>query len=472
MKSILVAVRYETLRASITEVLSTLAVEMVSDPEPTLEKIEELMPVLVIVDYSENESGIDALFKSSINNELTAQIPFMFIIPEASKWNEIDGFRLGFDTKVSRERPKLGIQLRVQVILKKGRPGADVAAKVKDMQQLMQSIMKKAKGQMEESGAYPPLKIDAPRSKILIVEDEPLTRTVLQTALEKNYELVFAVDGQKGFETAINELPDLIISDFMMPVMDGLQLLEKVRSSSEVCDTPFLFLTAKSRVEDKIEGLEHGANEYLSKPFSVRELQLRVERLIEEGHLRRGASGALQGQLAEVGLPDVLHVIGNNQKTGELIIDSRAMRDPVRIYFQNGQIVNASFGKSVGLKALFRSLALVEGNFSFQSKPCIAQPVLNEKMENLLLEGYRQFDEIEMMRVRFPSGFITLLRPGSEKAVQTGLSTVDAVVLYAVGRQATVQEVLDKVSHTDFEILECIVNLLDAGLLTVVGPES
>src|SRR5262249_36609331 len=269
-----------------------------------------------------------------------------------------------------------------------------------------------------------------------------------------------------GFEAVVVDRPDLIISDFMMPVMNGLQLLEKVRATSEVSGIPFLFLTAKSRVEDKIEGLEHGANEYLSKPFSVRELQLRIERLTEEGRYGRTASGALHGQLSEVGLPDVLHVIGNNRKTGELIITATSVREPVRIYFKDGQIINASYEKTNGMKALFRSLTLTEGVFSFQTCNVGVKQAFIQKLENLLLEGYRQIDEFEMLRGRFSGNFDTLLRPGSEKAVQTGLSTVDALVLFAVGKQAPVQHVLDKVTqHTDFEILESIIGMIESGLL-------
>src|ERR1044071_3916138 len=172
MKSILVTARDESLLTIISEVLSTVAAEMVSDPDITREKIEELMPALIIVDYADEGQKSDALFKEVSSYQPTSTIPFMFIIPESGKWNEIDGFRLGFDTKVSKERPKLGIQLRVQVILKKEGKGAgkEGASKVKDMQQLMQVIMKKAKGQMEESGAYASAKFTASRSKILIVE--------------------------------------------------------------------------------------------------------------------------------------------------------------------------------------------------------------------------------------------------------------------------------------------------------------
>src|SRR5437868_3983269 len=174
MRSILVAVRDETLLSAILEVLSKLSVEIVSEPELTLDKIEEHVPSLIIIDYSEKVASIESLFKAAANHELTSHIPFMFIIPESAKWNEIDGFRLGFDTKVSRERPRLGIQLRVQAILKKGRPGDDpTTGKVKDMQTLMQAIMKKAKAQGEENAAA--AKAGMARAKVLVVEDEPLT---------------------------------------------------------------------------------------------------------------------------------------------------------------------------------------------------------------------------------------------------------------------------------------------------------
>ncbi|MEW6736250.1 MAG: response regulator [Acidobacteriota bacterium] len=468
-KKILVAVQDEILLAVINEVLSKLDIEIVIVPAPTTQGVAQLMPSLIIVDHSEDELWAESLFKSTIHNEPTSEIPFMFIVPESSKWNEIGEFRLGFDTKVSKEHPKLGMQLRVQAILKKSRPVENVSGRVKDIQQLMQAILKKrkAEGQIDtNSGTFAPLQISVPRNKILVVEDEPATRLVLQSALESNYDMIFAANGQEGLDMIISQRPDLIISDFMMPIMDGLEMLDRMRSAADVARTPFLFLTAKSQVEDKIEGLEHGADEYLSKPFSVRELQLRVSKLIEVGRNRRGATGALNGQLSEVALPDVLQIMGNNRKTGELIINVAALREPARVYFEEGQVVNASFAHTSGLKAFFRILALDEGSFTFETKSCQVKRVINDKLENLMLEGYRQFDEFEMLRLRFPNGLGALLRPGTEKAVQTGLSTVDALALFAVGREACVKDVLDAVTYTDFEVLQSIINLLDIGLLT------
>lgn len=464
MKTILVAVRDESLLTVISEVLATVAAEMKTEPVPTLEQIEQLMPALVIVDYTEEPEPIDALFKTIIDNESTCSIPFMFIISESGKWSEIDDFRLGFDTKVSKDRPKLGIQLRVQAILKKSRTEEGASSKAKDLQQIMQSIIKKSKGSGEDTSSYLTTKPLIQQAKVLVVEDEPLTREVLQAALERDYQIIFAYDGNKGYETAIKEQPDLIISDYMMPIMDGMQLLNKIRATEELKRIPFLFLTAKSRIEDKIEGLEQGASEYLSKPFSIRELQLRVSRLVEESQYRRSSAGALQGQLAEVGLPDILHIINNNRKSGELVINST--QDTVHIYFNEGNIINAAYGKSNGLKAFFRSLSLEQGSFTFETKQCSVKHLIKDRMENLLLEGYRQMDEFEMLRTKFSSGLDAQLSPGTEKAVQSGISNVDAIVLFAVGAHASVQEVLDKVAFTDFEVIESIINLLDVKLIT------
>jgi DNA-binding response OmpR family regulator len=465
MKTILVAVRDESLLAVISEVLATVTAEMETEPEPTVEQIEQLMPALVIVDHSEEPEKIDSLFEQVIHNESTSSIPFMFIISESSKWSEIDNFRLGFDTKVTKDKPKLGIQLRVQAILKKSRAEDGASNKAKDLQQIMQSLIKKNKS-TEDTGSHVAVKPLTQQAKILVVEDEPLTRDVLQAALEKDYLVIFASDGNKGYEAAIKELPDLIISDYMMPVMDGMQLLQKLRTTEELKRTPFLFLTAKSRIEDKIEGLEQGASEYLSKPFSIRELQLRVSRLVEDAQYRRTSSGALQGQLSEVGLPDVLHIINNNRKSGELVINTSLVKDPVLIYFNEGNVVNASYNKATGLKAFFRCLHLEQGSFMFETKPIAVKHLIKERMENLLLEGFRQMDEFEMLRTKFSSGLDAQLRPGTEKAVQSGISNVDAIVLFAVGAHASVQEVLDKVAFTDFEVMESIINLLDVRLIT------
>jgi hypothetical protein len=165
-----------------------------------------------------------------------------------------------------------------------------------------------------------------------------------------------------------------------------------------------------------------------------------------------------------VARPDILQVISNNRKTGELSV-TVGTGPSARVYFREGEVVNASYSPTTGLKAFFRILTLDEGGFLFETKACDIQQVIRDRLDNMLLEGYRQLDEFQMLAMRFPS-LSTLLRPGQEKAVQSGLSTIDALVLLAVGLQASVQQVLDSVTYTDFEIMQSIIALLDVGLIT------
>ncbi|MFY0594310.1 response regulator transcription factor [Roseivirga sp.] len=115
--------------------------------------------------------------------------------------------------------------------------------------------------------------------RILIVEDEPAMRLGLKDNLEfESYEVEVAIDGQEGLEKAQNGLYDLIILDVMMPKMSGFDVCKAIRKQGVL--TPIIFLTAKSEEIDKVLGLELGADDYLTKPFSLRELIARVKAIL------------------------------------------------------------------------------------------------------------------------------------------------------------------------------------------------
>ncbi|MFN4152065.1 MAG: response regulator transcription factor, partial [Candidatus Sericytochromatia bacterium] len=116
------------------------------------------------------------------------------------------------------------------------------------------------------------------KHKIVVVEDNVDTATFLQMELEdSNYEVIIAKDGQQGAIKIKQENPDLVIMDWEMPVMNGLELCKYIRRTSNV---PILMLTARKEVKDKVEGLDSGANDFLSKPFDSDELLARVRSLI------------------------------------------------------------------------------------------------------------------------------------------------------------------------------------------------
>jgi len=119
------------------------------------------------------------------------------------------------------------------------------------------------------------------RQTILIVEDNAELRGLIKGTLEADYEVFLAGNGLEGWDIATAEIPDLIISDVMMPEMDGFTLCNQLKSDERTSHIPVILLTAKSSQTDQISGLTQGADSYLTKPFSTKILELQVHNLLE-----------------------------------------------------------------------------------------------------------------------------------------------------------------------------------------------
>jgi response regulator RpfG family c-di-GMP phosphodiesterase len=117
---------------------------------------------------------------------------------------------------------------------------------------------------------------------ILIVEDNAEMLVHIRSGLKENYRIAEAQDGVLGLAAALKEIPDLVISDVMMPAMDGFEFCARLKGNEKTCHIPVILLTARAAGEDKIAGLETGADDYIAKPFSMQELQVRVKNLIEQ----------------------------------------------------------------------------------------------------------------------------------------------------------------------------------------------
>jgi signal transduction histidine kinase/DNA-binding response OmpR family regulator len=128
---------------------------------------------------------------------------------------------------------------------------------------------------------------------ILIVEDNADVREYVRQNLADGYRVIEAKDGEEGFTKAQEYIPDLIISDVMMPKVDGYELARKIRGDELTSHIPIIMLTAKAAEEEKLQGLETGVEAYLIKPFSTKELQVRVRKLIE---MRRKLRAQVKGK--------------------------------------------------------------------------------------------------------------------------------------------------------------------------------
>ena len=125
------------------------------------------------------------------------------------------------------------------------------------------------------------------RPTLLVVDDNAEIRALLRTMLKNSYDIVEAADGQQGLDEARRTVPDLIVSDVMMPVMDGLDMCRKVKADAVTGHIPVLMLTARTLEEQRAQGYAHGADAYLTKPFSTPVLLARIQNLLQQREMLR-----------------------------------------------------------------------------------------------------------------------------------------------------------------------------------------
>lgn len=182
---------------------------------------------------------------------------------------------------------------------------------------------------------------------LLIVEDNSDVRNYIKDNLNIEYRVLEAVDGEDGWNKSIEQLPDLIVSDVMMPKMDGFKLCEKLKTDERTSHIPVILLTAKAAKEDKLAGYETGADEYLMKPFKPDELRARIKNLIEQRK-------RLHQHFQKVGLFEL-------NQTKITPVDKRFLQQAYSIISQN--LSNVSFGVEVFAEKLFVSKSLLHKKF-------------------------------------------------------------------------------------------------------------
>jgi DNA-binding response OmpR family regulator len=247
--------------------------------------------------------------------------------------------------------------------------------------------------------------------RVLVVDDDAWILRMVTTVLEKRgYEILTSRDGEDGYERALADRPDLIITDVMMPRLDGWALVKRLRALPEFAFVPVIFLTALGSDEDRIKGFRLGADDYLPKPFRFEELDLRVANALKrraqmEGPAReqmhapmpKGTPG-IHGTLDQIGLSSLLTILEMERKSGVLVLTRGEPAEVGRIFLREGQALSARLdGKEQprNQDAIYELLGWTDGRFEFTGFEVDMKNEVQAKITSLLLEGARRIDEAE-----------------------------------------------------------------------------
>ncbi len=246
----------------------------------------------------------------------------------------------------------------------------------------------------KESPWDPPItRAMQPRPIILLVDDDPKVLKLLDATLRlRDYEVVRAEDAPAALSWLETHRPDLIISDIVMPGMDGWELFQHLRAGAETRTVPFIFLSARSGADDVVRGLRLGADEFLRKPFAIEEVLVRVERVLEA----RGANrprGDFDGDLSKQPLADLVNQVGIQHRTGALVLNFPGESVDGGLWFREGVLVHAELGLLVGRPALFQMLVRNGGTFRYSGGDRGGLRTVEGPTLAVLMEGFRHLDE-------------------------------------------------------------------------------
>ncbi len=237
--------------------------------------------------------------------------------------------------------------------------------------------------------------------RVLIVDDNPAVRDLMARALDPLCQVDTATDGADALLKAIDDPPDLIVTDFKMPGLNGRQLFEKLHGREATRHTLFIFVASRGDIEEKLQPLVT-AEDFLPKPFFVADLVRLVKKVVdrmrlEKLQLRAARSGVIQGRLEEMGVTELMQSLEMGQKSYRLALQRG--REACELYFSAGQCKHARLGQLEGDPAVYQVVNWTEGEFEIDFAVVSDRTTTTRSTTGLLMEALRLLDEAHSDRV-------------------------------------------------------------------------
>jgi CheY-like chemotaxis protein len=234
--------------------------------------------------------------------------------------------------------------------------------------------------------------------RLLLVDDNPLVRDLVAKGLDPICEVLIANDGADALLKVIDDPPDVILCDYKMPGLDGRQLFEKLRGREKTRHIPFLFMAGRADIEERLRPLVDGVEEFITKPFLVKDLVRITKKVVDRLHLeklQKSASrpGVIQGRLEEMSMTDLLQSLEMGQKSCRLVV--RKGGEQGELYFAGGQCRDAKSGMTDGDEAVYKVILWTEGDFEidFNAANASTRTTTTKTTTGLLMEAMRLMDE-------------------------------------------------------------------------------
>jgi DNA-binding response OmpR family regulator len=234
--------------------------------------------------------------------------------------------------------------------------------------------------------------------KVLLVDDNPMVLGMLRNALTPLAIVTTAMDGADALLKAVDDPPDLLVSDYRMPGMDGRQLVEKLKSRSNTAGVAVILLATKTDISEKLSSHDHPADDFVEKPFFLKEATQRIKRVIDKIALEKMAKstasdGVLRGNLTQMNVIDLVQSLEMGRKSCALTLTND--KDKCEMYFSEGQVTHAAYGTLTGDPAVFKVLRWTGGNFQVNFDGKTTQQTTTLNTQGLLMEGLRLLDEAQ-----------------------------------------------------------------------------
>lgn len=234
--------------------------------------------------------------------------------------------------------------------------------------------------------------------RLLVAEDNPMVRELVAKGLEPFCEVLVAADGADALLKVIDDPPDVVLCDYNMPGLNGRQLFEKLRSREATRHIPFLFMASRADIEERLRPLVEGAEDFIAKPFLVKDLVRSAKKVVDRLHLEKlqqkaSRPGVIQGRLEEMSMIDLLQSLEMGQKSCRLVVQKGGDRG--ELFFAGGQCRDAKIDKLTGDDAVFKVVLWTEGEFEidFNAASVSSATTTTRSTTGLLMEAMRLLDE-------------------------------------------------------------------------------